>query len=44
MDVIGYIRVSSDKQGFTKAGTFLFKYAQQHDLKVSDFINIEISS
>mgnify|MGYP001355753879 CR=1 FL=1 len=44
MDVIGYIRVSSDKQDLQKQEHLLFKYAQQHDLKVSDFINIEISS
>lgn len=44
MDVIGYIRVSSDKQDLQKQEHLLLKYAQQHDLKVSDFINIEISS
>ncbi len=44
MDVIGYIRVSSDKQDLQKQEHLLLKYAQQHDLKVSDFINTEISS
>ncbi len=44
MKVIGYIRVSSDKQDLQKQEHLLLKYAQQQDLKVSDFINIEISS
>jgi DNA invertase Pin-like site-specific DNA recombinase len=44
MNVIGYIRVSSDKQDLQKQEHLLLKYAQQHDLRVSDFINIEISS
>jgi hypothetical protein len=44
MDVIGYIRVSSDKQDLQKQEHLLLKYAQQHDLKIDDFINIEISS
>ncbi|MCA9916549.1 MAG: recombinase family protein [Anaerolineales bacterium] len=44
MDVIGYIRISSDKQDLQKQEHLLLKYAQQHDLKINDFINIEISS
>lgn len=44
MNVIGYIRVSSDKQDLQKQEHLLLKYAQQHDLKINDFINIEISS
>ena len=44
MTVIGYIRVSSDKQDLQKQEHLLLKYAQQHDLKITDFINIEISS
>ena len=44
MNVIGYIRVSSDKQDLQKQEHLLLKYAQQHDLKVNEFINIEISS
>ncbi|MGH9858255.1 MAG: recombinase family protein [Acidobacteriota bacterium] len=44
MNVVGYIRVSSDKQDLQKQEHLLLKYAQQHDLKVSEFINIEISS
>ena len=44
MNVVGYIRVSSDKQDLQKQEHLLLKYAQQHDLQVGDFINIEISS
>lgn len=44
MQVVGYIRVSSDKQDLQKQEHLLLKYAQQHDLSVNHFINIEISS
>jgi DNA invertase Pin-like site-specific DNA recombinase len=44
MQVIGYIRVSSDKQDLLKQEHLLLKYAQQHQLPISDFIQIEISS
>ena len=44
MNVIGYIRVSSDKQDLQKQEHLLLRYAQQQDLQVSEFINIEISS
>ncbi len=44
MNVIGYIRVSSDKQDLQKQEHLLLKYAQQHDLRINEFINIEISS
>ena len=44
MTVIGYVRVSSDKQDLQQQEHLLLKYAQQNDLKVSEFINIEISS
>jgi DNA invertase Pin-like site-specific DNA recombinase len=44
MNVVGYIRVSSDKQDLQKQKHLLLKYAQQHDLRVSEFINIEMSS
>lgn len=44
MTVLGYIRVSSDKQDLHKQEHLLLKYAQQHDLHITDFINIEISS
>ncbi len=44
MNVIGYIRVSSDKQDLQKQEHLLLRHAQQHDLQVSEFINIEVSS
>lgn len=44
MTVIGYIRVSSDKQDLQKQEHLLLKYAQQHNLQIGDFIKIEISS
>lgn len=44
MNVIGYIRISSDKQDLQKQEHLLLRYAQQHDLLLSEFINIEISS
>lgn len=44
MNVIGYIRVSSDKQDLQKQEHLLLKYAQQHYLRINAFINIEISS
>jgi DNA invertase Pin-like site-specific DNA recombinase len=42
--VIGYIRVSSDKQDLHKQEHLLFKYAQQHKLQIDEFIQLEISS
>jgi len=44
MTVIGYIRVSTNKQDLRKQEHLLLKYAQRHDLHISDFIKIEISS
>ena len=44
MKVIGYIRVSTDKQDLQKQEHLLLKYAQQHDMQITDFIKIEISS
>jgi len=44
MKVIGYVRVSSDKQDAQKQEHLLLKYAQQQHLQISDFIQIEISS
>jgi DNA invertase Pin-like site-specific DNA recombinase len=44
MKVIGYTRVSSDKQDLQKQEHLLLKYAQQQDLRVNDFIRVEISS
>ena len=44
MTTIGYLRVSSDKQDLQKQEHLLLKYAQQHDLHITEFIAIEISS
>lgn len=44
MKVIGYIRVSSDKQDAQYQEHLLLKYAQQQQLHIDAFINIEISS
>ena len=44
MKVIGYIRVSSDKQDLEKQEHLLLKYAQQHNLQIGKFIKVEISS
>jgi DNA invertase Pin-like site-specific DNA recombinase len=44
MKVIGYTRVSSDKQDLQKQEHLLLKYAQQQDLHIQAFINVEISS
>lgn len=37
MKVLGYIRVSSDKQDLQNQEHLLLKYAQQQDLRVEDF-------
>jgi DNA invertase Pin-like site-specific DNA recombinase len=44
MQVIGYIRVSSDKQDLLKQEHLLLKYAQQHEMQINDFVQVEISS
>lgn len=44
MTVIGYIRVSSDKQDLQKQEHLLFSYAQQHKMQIDEFIKVEISS
>jgi DNA invertase Pin-like site-specific DNA recombinase len=44
MKVIGYARVSGDKQDLQKQEHLLLKYAQQQDLRIHDFIRMEISS
>lgn len=44
MQVIGYIRVSSDKQDLLKQEHLLLKYAQQHGLHIEHFVKVEISS
>ncbi len=44
MKILGYTRVSSDKQDLQKQEHLLLKYAQQQDLRINDFIRVEISS
>ena len=44
MAVIGYIRVSTDKQDAAKQRHLLLEYAQQHQLMIEEFIEVEISS
>ena len=41
---IAYIRVSTDKQDLSNQKLEILEYSRQHDLKVNDFIEIEISS
>lgn len=42
--VIGYIRVSSDKQDLEKQQHLLWQYAQTHQLLIHEFVRVEISS
>jgi DNA invertase Pin-like site-specific DNA recombinase len=44
MNVIGYIRVSTDKQDLEKQNHLLLEYAQRHQLLINEFINVEVSS
>ena len=44
MQVIGYIRVSTEEQDLDKQEHLLLKYAQQHEMQIDDFIQVEISS
>ena len=44
MKVIGYIRVSTDKQDLEKQHHLLLEYTQKHQLLISEFIQVEISS
>lgn len=44
MQVIGYIRVSTDKQDADKQRHLLLQYSQQHKLLIDEFIQVEISS
>lgn len=44
MQVIGYIRVSTEEQALAKQEHLLLKYAQQHGMQVHDFIQVEISA
>lgn len=44
MQVIGYIRVSTDDQDLRKQRHLLLEYSQQHKMLIDEFIEIEISS
>ena len=44
MKVVGYIRVSSDKQDLEKQQHLLWQYAQTHQLLIHEFVRVEISS
>jgi DNA invertase Pin-like site-specific DNA recombinase len=44
MQVIGYIRVSTEEQDLAKQEHLLLKHAQQHGMHIDDFIQVEISS
>lgn len=44
MKVIGYIRVSTDKQDLDKQHHLLLDYAQKQGLRIDEFIQVEISS
>jgi DNA invertase Pin-like site-specific DNA recombinase len=44
MQVIGYIRVSTEEQDLAKQEHLLLKYAQQQGMAIDDFIQVEISS
>ena len=42
--ILGYIRVSTDKQDNQKQKHLILEYAQEHDFKISDFVEVEESS
>jgi DNA invertase Pin-like site-specific DNA recombinase len=44
MKVIGYIRVSTDKQDLQKQKHLLLDYAQREQLLVNEFIHAEVSA
>ncbi len=44
MTVIGYIRVSTEQQDLDKQHHLLLEYAQQQQLQIHEFIEVEISS
>ena len=44
MKVVGYIRVSSDKQDLEKQRHLLWEYAQSRQLLIHEFIPVEIST
>lgn len=42
--VLGYLRVSSEKQDLEKQEHLLLKHAQQHEIQIDEFVKVEISS
>lgn len=44
MQVIGYVRVSTDKQDVEKQKHLLLQYAQSHQMLIHEFIHAEVSS
>ena len=44
MRIIGYTRVSTDKQDLEKQKHLLLEYAQAHQLMIDEFIDAEVSS
>jgi len=44
MPIIGYTRVSTDKQDLEKQKHLLLEYAQAHQLMIDEFIDAEVSS
>lgn len=44
MKVIGYIRVSNEKQDFESQKHLLLEYAHQHKLIIDELLNVEMSS
>lgn len=42
--VLGYIRVSTDKQDNSKQKHLILEYAQEHKLHIDEFVNVEESS
>jgi DNA invertase Pin-like site-specific DNA recombinase len=44
MPIIGYTRVSTDKQDLEKQKHLLLEYAQAHQLMIDDFVDAAVSS
>ncbi|MGD0884448.1 MAG: recombinase family protein [Thermodesulfovibrionales bacterium] len=44
MKVLGYIRVSTERQDINNQRMEILEYGRKHDLKIENFIEIEISS
>ena len=42
--IVGYIRVSSDKQDLDKQQHLLWQYAQTRELLIHEFVRVEMSS